>query len=53
MLLERSHEPVIECMAYGGIEYATAYPVEYPSCNCQRKTESKTNEQELVQVWLS
>lgn len=39
-------------MAYGGIEEATTYPVEYPSCYCQGKAESKTNEQELVQVWL-
>lgn len=51
MLSEKFHEPRIDLMVYGGIEQATAYSVEHPSCYCQGKAESKTNEHELVQVW--
>ena len=50
MLSERFHEPRRDLMAYGGIKQATTYPVEHPSCYCQGKAESKTNEHELVQV---
>ena len=50
MLSDKSHEPQIDLIAYSGIEQATTYSVEHPSCYCQRKAESKTNEQELVQV---